>query len=154
MSRWERFRRLGGEERKVLLRATVALPVISLALHAFGFRRLQEILTRLSPKPSALPSVSESVFARARLTTRMVDAASREGCIRARCLERSLAAWWLLRWQRIPAQLRIGVRKEGLDLHAHAWLESSGVVLNDSGEIFQGYTAFARAIESIGHSSP
>jgi len=84
----------------------------------------------------------------------MVDAAGREMWPRTRCLERSLAAWWLLRWQRLPASLRIGVRKDDGVLQAHAWLEISGTVLNDSAEIYRGYTAFARAIESTGQPTP
>jgi len=151
MTRWERFSRLGSAERGVFLHAMMALPLASLALRVFGFRRTQQMLTRLSPGELASQgAISEAAMERARLTARMVDAAAREGWPHARCLERSLVAWWLMRRQCVPTQLRIGVRQEGGDLRAHAWVEVSGVVLNDNAEIFRGYKAFARAIESAG----
>jgi len=49
--------------------------------------------------------------------------------------------------------LRIGVRKDNGILQAHAWLEVSGVVLNDTAEIYRGYTAFERAIDSTRRSA-
>lgn len=67
-----------------------------------------------------------------------------------------MAAWWLMRRRGLPAQLRIGVRKDDGTLRAHAWVEIRGLVLNDNAEIYRGYTAFARAIElaSQTHSKP
>ena len=94
--------------------------------------------------------ISEAALERAGLTARMVEAAGRECWVHAKCLERSLTAWWLVRRQHVPAQLRIGVRRDEGDLRAHAWVEVSGVVLNDNAEIFRGYKAFARAMESSG----
>jgi hypothetical protein len=155
MTRWQRYRRLNHDERRALRQAICALPLISLGLYLAGFQRWQRILTRFSPRsyPAAI-SLSDAQWNSARLIGRMVDAAAREMRPHARCLERSLAAWWLLRWHRLPASLHIGVRKENGALQAHAWLEISGTVLNDTAEIYRGYTAFARAIESAGQPVP
>lgn len=155
MTRWQRYRRLNHDEQRALRQAICALPLISLGLYLAGFQRWQRILTRLSP-PANTVAVPLSATQRksAHLIGRMVDAAAREMRPHARCLERSLAAWWLLRWHRLPASLRIGVRKENGALQAHAWLEISGTVLNDTAEIYRVYTAFARAIESAGQPVP
>jgi hypothetical protein len=138
-------------ERYAFIRAVAALPMVSLALRIFGFRRTQQILTWFSPNgPTSRDAISEAGLERARVIARMVEAAGREVWVHARCLERSLTAWALMRRQHISARLRIGVRGQGTELRAHAWVEVSGVVLNDSEEIFRGYKAFARAIESTG----
>ncbi len=55
--------------------------------------------------------------------------AASHGPYRATCLRQSLALWLLLRRRGIPAELRIGVRKEGGDLQAHAWVEHQGATL-------------------------
>jgi hypothetical protein len=159
MTRWQRYRLLNHDERRALRHAALALPLVSLGLHVAGFERTQRVLTRLSPalppaSPDAAAPPSDFQWRSARLIARMVDAAGREVWPRTRCLERSMAAWWLLRRQRLPATLRIGVRKDDGILRAHAWLEICGEVLNDNAEIYRGYTAFARAIESMGQPAP
>ena len=50
----------------------------------------------------------------------------------ARCLQRSLALCLWLRNQDVTAQLKIGVRRSGQSLEAHAWVEYLGRVINDS----------------------
>jgi Transglutaminase-like superfamily len=49
---------------------------------------------------------------------------------------------WLLNRRGIPARLRIGVRKEEGELEAHAWIESGGVVLNDTADVSERYRPF------------
>ena len=63
---------------------------------------------------------------------RLVDIASRYPFRWALCLPRSLALLWWLKARGIQADLRIGVRKEGQELIAHAWVEYQGRVLNDA----------------------
>ncbi len=154
MTLWQRYRRLNQNERRALHHSLLALPVISLGLHLTSFRRWQRALSHLSPAPppQALPT-SDSEWGPARTVARMVDAAGRHVWPHTRCLERSLTAWWLLRWKGLPVNLRIGVRKNNGILQAHAWLEISGVVLNDTAEIYRGYTAFERAIDSTRRSA-
>lgn len=48
------------------------------------------------------------------------------------CLQKSRALLWMLKHRGIEACLRIGVRKSGDMLFAHAWVEYDGIVLNDS----------------------
>ncbi len=79
---------------------------------------------------------------RARRHARAVDVAAGNVPFRARCLERSLALWRLLRRRRMAAELRIGVRKSERDLEAHAWVELAGRVVNDRADVHRRYAAF------------
>ncbi len=147
MNRWSRYWRLSALERGLLWRALVLLPLTTMALRALGFRRWHAALARLAPLgPSPEVKPAPSYAKRAQLTTRMVQAASREGLCRANCLGQSLSLWWLLRRQGIPSELRIGVRKADDGVAAHAWVEFAGAVLNDAQDVHQHYAAFDRAI--------
>jgi hypothetical protein len=72
----------------------------------------------------------------------MVGAAVRYSFAQYTCLEESLALWYLLRKQGIPACLRIGVRKEKEQFEAHAWVELRGEALNQLEELHRHYLAF------------
>ena len=48
------------------------------------------------------------------------------------CLPRSIALQRLLADRGVTARLRVGVRKEGAELHAHAWVESAGRVVGEA----------------------
>lgn len=137
MTSWRRFWRLSRLERLMLLRAMLLLPMASLALRLAGFRRLQAVLVRLSP---VAPKFSrEPAAERAALTARIVGAAARHGLGRPNCLRQSLVLWWLLRRQGISAELRIGVRKTGQVLEAHAWVEHEGAPINEEEDLHEYY---------------
>ena len=72
----------------------------------------------------------------------MVRAALRYSLARFTCLEESLALWYLLRKQGIPACLRIGVRNENGKFEAHAWVEHGGQALSQDDAMHQHYAAF------------
>jgi hypothetical protein len=59
-----------------------------------------------------------------------------------RCLPRSAAATWLLRWLGQPAVLVIGIRT--MPFYAHAWVELEGRVVNDLAEVSALYPAIDR----------
>ena len=52
---------------------------------------------------------------------------------RLRCLRQSLILFRILKRRSIPAELRIGVRRVGDNVNAHAWIEYDGQVLLDGG---------------------
>lgn len=52
---------------------------------------------------------------------------------RALCLEQSLALYMLLRRRGIPAVLKLGVQTR--PFYAHAWVESCGRPVNESGDL-------------------
>jgi hypothetical protein len=152
--RWRRFRLLPKEQRRALLAAFAALPIIWLALRGMSFRRVQVCFARTFPssRPAPVPSVEGTL--RAREFARMVAASAREGIIPGKCLEQSLALWWLLGRRGVSTQLRIGVRMEQGQLHAHAWVELDGEVLNDAESLFAGYAPFARDFGNLQAGRP
>ena len=92
---------------------------------------------------------SEKALARALATGRVVNGAADRSFYRVSCLERSLVTWWLLRWQRISCELRVGVRKEAAGITAHAWVEFRGSVVNDQADVVRLYAPFAISPEQI-----
>ncbi len=152
---WRKFRRLTWRERRALIRSLVLLPLIALALRVLGFRRSQMTLGKLTPeREPALDGRSDSAMREAQLAARMVATASRDGLVHGNCLEQSLTLWWLLRRRRIPAQLRIGIRKQANKFQAHAWVELAGAVLNDRQDVHREYTAFAGDIAALEAGAP
>jgi hypothetical protein len=69
-----------------------------------------------------------------------INAAARYPRPWARCLQHSLALCLLLERRGFNTQLKIGVRKSGGDLEAHAWVEYFGKVLNDSQDVACNFT--------------
>jgi hypothetical protein len=120
-TRWRKFRGLPAAERRLFVRAWLLLPVVALALRLLGLRRCQETLARLSPLRRA-----QEAGPRAETAARLVTAAARCAPCRANCLQRALVLWWSLRRLGRPGELRIGVRKRGGRLEAHAWVEQGG----------------------------
>jgi hypothetical protein len=147
---------LSRSEWLVLLEALVVLPALAVLLRLAGLRRTQALLLRVAPVagpgPGSGPAGADDrdppgVRARARRVARMVRAAAAHGPYRANCLKQSLTLWWLLRRRGIASDLRIGVQKSTSGLEAHAWVEHSGVVLNDRDDVHQRYPCFDRAVE-------
>jgi hypothetical protein len=69
--------------------------------------------------------------------------------MKALCLQRSLVLLWLLRRRGIESELRIGVRKDGSALTAHAWIEMAGEFLNDSPDHCAQFVPLFDAAESL-----
>jgi hypothetical protein len=70
-----------------------------------------------------------------RAAAQYVDIASRHPFRWARCLQRSLALCLWLYARGFRPVLKIGVRKEGAKLKAHAWVEEGGRIINDAAEV-------------------
>lgn len=86
---------------------------------------------------------------RAAQTVHMVNLADRHGLVHPSCLAKSLTLWWLLRREGIPADLRIGIRKENEQFEAHAWVEHDGAALNEPEDHHRHYAAFDAAFSSL-----
>jgi hypothetical protein len=137
-----RLRALTGAERRLLIVACAAMPLVAVGLSVFGFRRLHAVMARW-PRPRRAPLATEqSLSARARSTAKIVAIAAHRGPIRASCLRRSLLLWWLLRGEGIETVLRVGVNREGGTLRAHAWVEHAGRPLNDADDVALRFPAF------------
>jgi hypothetical protein len=132
MERWQKFWRLSGYERGIVLEAAGGLLATWLGLRLAGFRRWKSVLAWLVPSVNtAARKQTASQRESAELIARMEAAAARNVFFGTNCLEQSLVLWWLLRRRGISAELRIGARKEFERFEAHAWVELDSAVLND-----------------------
>jgi hypothetical protein len=148
---WEllkRFKALEQPAQGLFLRAIFLLPMAALSLRWRGFRKTQAMLERFLSNKSAQQDSAE-VSERPTLTAHMVSVADRYGVVHPSCLAKSLTLWWLLRWQGIAADLRIGIQKENERFAAHAWVERDGVALNEPEEHHRHYAAFDAALSSM-----
>lgn len=141
--KWRRFRERPPEDRVLILRAALILPLTEFGLRLFGFRRWKGWIEKF-PLPARLSqSLPEDVQRETALrAVRAVRSAELHGLANPNCLERSLTLWWLLRRVGVNGELRIGARKQGARFEAHAWVELGGQVLNDGAEVHQHYARF------------
>jgi hypothetical protein len=146
---WRRFWSKSGYERRIALEAAAMLTATRVALRLVGFRRWQNLLARFAPGALA-QATDQSPAVGAQVVARMEAAAARHLPFQPNCLEQSLSLWWLLLRRRIPADLRIGVRKDAASFEAHAWVESGGTVLSELGDERAHYVPFEGAVHSLG----
>ncbi len=141
---------MSGRSRGVALEAAAALVATKAGLRLAGFRRWKALLVRLTPRLGDRVAPLDPVrIGTAREIARIQEAVSRHLIFHASCLEQSLVLWWLLGRRGIPAELRIGARKEAGRFEAHAWVELGSVVLNDSGEAHLHFAPFDGSIISM-----
>ena len=131
---------LSSLERRTLLQAAALLPLATLGRRVRSYRQIRSMLIALLPPrldaPAGEPSHAERI-------AQMVQIAAGRSLLRPSCLDRSLVLWALLRRNGNDADLRIGVRKNGENFEAHAWVELDGRVLNDADSVGQHYAAFS-----------
>ena len=141
--KWRRFRSRPPQDRKLILRAAVILPLTEIGLRLFGFRRWKELIEKVSLAAHRRPSLPSDVqHETARRFARAVRSAELHGLTKPNCLERSMTLWWMLRREGVEGELHIGGRKKGPKFEAHAWVELGGQVLNDSADVHQHYARF------------
>lgn len=129
LHRFRQFLSLSALDRWLFVRAFFCLAAVDARLRFFGF---QSAVERAKPPPdSAQCELVGNECCQARHYARLIEVVSRFHFVRARCLHRSLVLHYWLRQEGLPSDLRIGVRKDGSVLVAHAWVELTGEVVND-----------------------
>ncbi len=78
-----------------------------------------------------------------------VDAAANHHPRKPTCLRRSLTLKQMLQRRRIPSNLHIGIRKDCIQVDAHAWIELKGAVINDYPDIATHYSQFSSMTEGL-----
>ncbi|HEY2646332.1 MAG TPA: lasso peptide biosynthesis B2 protein, partial [Candidatus Acidoferrales bacterium] len=130
--KWRGFRKRAPEDRQLIVRAALLLPLTEIGLIWFGFLRLKIFIENHSLpvqiSQSLSPELEREIALRA---VRAVHTAGVHGLTTPNCLERSMTLWWMLRRDGIRGELHIGARKESGRFEAHAWVELNGQVLND-----------------------
>ena len=121
--------------------ALVLTPLVSVSLRTVGFRRTQAWMS-VWRMPSRSAAGTDGAAARAREVARTVGLVAAHGPVRTSCLRRALLAWWILRREGIAVAIRIGVRRDGAALTAHAWIEHDGVPASDPPAVVASYAPF------------
>jgi hypothetical protein len=137
---WVRLLRLPGGDRRLLLAATLLLPLIGLSLRLAGVRRTRDWMRRFTPVPGTRAPVPGEIE-QVRAVARWVSVAARHMPYEVSCLRRSLCLWWLLARRGIGSRLAIGVSRPAGGFAAHAWVEWQGSVLNDDPGVRSQYLA-------------
>lgn len=135
--RLEKAGELSGRDWLCLVRALWTLSVVRLALPVVSFDRLQ----RWAGTVRATPEVSTPDPPR---TAWLVNVAANLHPAPMRCLARSLTLARLLARRGIATELKLGVRLEGENLLAHAWVEWQGRPLNDAHGVVPQYAELSR----------
>jgi hypothetical protein len=133
-----RFARLDRTD-KILLIETIGLSAfIGIAFRLAGVPGTQACLRWWSQGRTKQDSPSEpgAWIHRARRAQRMVKRGTGLGGL---CLARSLTLWTLLRRRGVETELRVGYRKRGDKIEGHAWLEYTGMPINESIDVIDTY---------------
>jgi hypothetical protein len=146
--RLARFAALTASERRLLTEAVTVQPAIRLALRVTGFRRCHLGLRRLAHLPTL--SGPRALAAReAMRASQLVRSAERAGLLDQNCLLHSLTLWWLLQRRGIDSEVRIGVRRIGDAIQAHAWVEHSGQALGQDDDVARRFQTLASTADIV-----
>lgn len=125
MARLRRFFSLSKGERALFARAVWLMTAVQVALWFLPLRRVTSQLEKVMIPNRFQPA---ETIDPARVVKRLEQAA-RFCPVRATCLVQALVSRVLLMECGFPAKIRVGVRKSGAGIEAHAWLECPGSVI-------------------------
>ena len=147
-----KLKALSGQEWIYLGYGLALLPLLRIGLKLCSFQFLIRFLEQTSsPREhgSNRPTAADGALSQESISTlvRMVTVAANRGPVKANCLPRSLATWWLLRRRGLECELRLGVKPRDEAIQAHAWVEFDGRVLNGEPGVEQQFSAFERVAQ-------
>jgi hypothetical protein len=108
--------------------AGITILFFRLSLKTLGFGRTLGVYRKLAKVRSASVPSPSAQDERVRAIEDSIASAAVLFPGRAGCLERSLSMGLMLRWIRVPAEIKIGVQP--FPFYAHAWVEVAGERLN------------------------
>jgi hypothetical protein len=119
------WRALSRADQRTLLGLACGLPVVEASLRCFGAQRTASWLSR-AIKPRAMHPPGAAELQQADRLAHLAAIAGRRGILEARCLSQAMLVRALLRRRGLDAVLQLGVRKDGGQFDAHAWVELAG----------------------------
>lgn len=136
-----RWRALPASDRRRLIRAALRLLTVDLRLRFRGFASMASVAAAASAidRRSARPGDPSAIEP----WVRAVDVAARHHLYSMPCVPRALALRSLLAEEGIVTELRIGVRKEGCRLAAHAWIEYRGMPIGEASTVLERFALLA-----------
>lgn len=144
-----RFFRLSRLEKGMFVRGVLLLPIASCALRFVQMKTIMRWTERPSRERLPFNRNKDEHRKLSELAQKMLEAASRYGVARGNCLSKSIVLCHLLRRIGLPATLRVGGRKEGLQFGAHAWVELNGIVIDDPESIHMDFVPFSETKSGV-----
>ena len=141
MSRVATWFACSSRERRLLGKAWLLLLLAGVALRCLSLPRVQKLLVS---RPGRSRQIGQAVAAN-RLAW-LVRAAARFHPWKVGCLERSLVLQAILSGSGTRPEVRIGVRRDGGSLRAHAWVEIEGLPVGEAPDITTQFQPFPRAL--------
>jgi hypothetical protein len=147
--------RLSTREVRWLLAALAGLPAAAVTLHFRGLRSCLALSERVASRGASVCALApDDAMLEAMAIARIVRLAATYGPYRATCLPRAVVLWTLLCRRGLNARIRIGVRRPGERLDAHAWVQvddqpvEPGTNSNETTYVpLRGRSVFLEAVE-------
>jgi Transglutaminase-like superfamily len=152
MRRLCRFLHLSWTDKALLLQAFFLLTVVRLGLWCLPFQTLRKLLARTAARGSvSVPRHSGQADPSQRVIWAVAVVGNHFPSI-GTCLMQALAAHVLLGRRHCPAQLHIGVTRDGKGKFlGHAWLESNGNVILGGEALRQQHYTPLLAMDHLEH---
>lgn len=125
---------------RIYRRTWILINLISISLKIFGFNRSKNILIKLSklfPNKNNSDPIKQGL-----LFAKIVNKVSKYSIFRCKCLEVSMATWFLCSRSGIDCEFKIGTMIENNILNAHAWVEINNEVITEYEDPRLKYVAF------------
>jgi len=119
-----KYASLSSTDKVRFCKAAFLLPIIECLIRIKGIKPTCRLLSQIPGKTILLTTGEVRNYGR------LINSASQFSPINARCLARTLYLWRELGSSE-DMHICIGMNKLNNGLHAHAWLEKDGVLLND-----------------------
>ncbi len=142
MVKWAKFLALSVGDRLKLFAYSLLVLLVHIALNLFGYQKVYTFLSSYPRRRDTLPGQSGEPLTEAKRCAYLVSVAARYGIIRAKCLPQALLVFWLLRRRGISTEIRIGVRRQGGSIIAHAWVKHGEVVISEGSQVEKNFSAF------------
>lgn len=142
-----KFFRLSSADRRLAFEAVIFLGLARFAVITLPFRLVASALGRRNRTIDATETEIKTEHLAPLRVRRVAWAVNRTGCHtpwQSNCLAKAIAGRFMLRRRCIASTIYFGVAKDaGGEFEAHAWLSSSGVILNDTSDL-ERYTIVAK----------
>jgi len=128
--RISRYLQHPSNERSILLRLALLLPLADMLIRSLGFRRSLAIAHRCSTWPQARLSADANATGTAQRWAELARLVGHRHLWSIRCLPQAVTLVWMLRRQGLDPCIRIGIARPLSDGPAHAWVELDGIALD------------------------
>jgi hypothetical protein len=115
-----RYLELSAPDRRLLIEAFALVAAMRIALRTMRFESVRRMAGRMERPRSSAVAPERIAWAVGAVARRIPGAT---------CLAQALAARVMLARRRMESRLRIGVKKDGESVAAHAWVEHRGRVI-------------------------